>query len=601
MLGFFAPGQGYFGEDGILGLAIEIPSGALLFTGTIPALRRFSVSLELAGYGNGWTDVTPDVSGDPIMIARGFQSIAPDDLVAAPAVCQLSFNNSAYNSAKMIGYYSPDNAGALPGFDDGIRIRVDIAANGNTRTRFIGWIRSVVPLAGLYDQQTTAIMATSWLQLAQGTLAETLSVQTGMRGDQLVGLLAAVPTFPPPATQYAVGLDTYPYAFDDLTIESFVIDGLDSVAKSGLDRIYEKTDGTLVFETRARRQLGVGPSLTLTDVAPAGRPGQALTSFPMRRDLDSLYNAIKLTVHPKNVDPVPVVLYAYQISASSASIPAGGSITLQGPYQDPSQLAQSVAGVNMLLATGIGVSGNLPATDWQITTAPNGGGVDISGSCAVTVVYAAASATFTINNGSASIGYISKLQCRGQGVYDYQVVSASSVNAVVANTIGKQSITIDCPYQALPTFAQTLADYLLYAYGSRRSQIDQGITIEVPATDELTADALLSLEVSQAIVVQETVTGLTGTFWVNRIQETWDDLMNLTMVLQLAPMSIRTVPTGLLAFTGLVPTVKIGGVAIPVPAGGLSFSGQVPAVGNAPVWQLGVPGSSELGQTTFLS
>lgn len=582
-----------------VGPYIQVPTGSLSFIGRAPSLGIPDVRaifLELAGFGNGWTDVTADVASDDIACQRGFQSAEADDLVAAPSTLQLSFNNSATNTGGVLGYYSPDGPNNRAGFDIGIRVWVTVTALGLTTTRFIGWIQQVSPTAGLFEAQTTPIVAAGWLQLAQDTPASAVGVQTGLRDDQLIPLLVAQTTFPPPATSYATGLETYPYAFDDLTPTTYVTDGLDSVMLSGMGRFFEKADGTLVYETRAKRQGGIGASLTLADMAPMGQPGLALATFPVRRDLSILANFIQLTGHPKNVDASAVVLFAYALSASSPTIPAsGGMQVITGSYQDPTQLAQSIGAFNTITAAGIGASGNLPSTDWQITTAPNGGGSDISSSCTVTVVFSATSAVFTITNNSASLGFISKLQCRGQGVYNYNTFIATAINIGV---LSKKTINIDCKYQALPSVVQSLSNYLLYAYGTRRPQLDRGITVQVPAQDEVTMAAVLSLEISQAIVVQETVSGVVGTFWINNIKETYDERMNLTMVLQLAPMVISTIPTGALSFTGLAPSVRISGIVFNVPAGSLGFTGYAPSVGNGPVWPLDV---SALDVTTELA
>lgn len=603
MFGYFFPAQAYPADSGrVTSTTLTIPTGALVFGGLAPVQAdSYAFLLELAGFGNGWTDVTMDVADLPIVVQRGFQSDAIDDLVAAPSTLALSLNNGPSNNERLQSYYSPDNLAARLGFDTGIRCRYDVTANNRTRTRFIGWIQTIDPKAGLYEDQTTAITAASWMAIAQGTLAGGVGVQTGLTGDQLIALLAALPTFPPPATRYAVGIDAYPYAFDDLTTAAYVVDGLDSIAKSGQDRIYELADGTLVYETRLTRQLGAGSALTFSDVAPPGQPGLALTTFPAQRNLADVYSAIQVTVHPKNIDAAAVVLYQYLTSASAASIVAGTSLTLLGSYQDPTQLAQSVGGVNMITAAGIGTSGSLPATDWQITTAPNGGGADISASCTVTVVYSATGATFTITNNSGVLGYIAKLQCRGQGVYNYQQVTASAMNSSTAAALGKKSVTIDCPYQAIPSAAQSLVNYLIFVAGIRRSSLGRGVSIFMTADDKLTQDQVLALEVGQAVIASETVTGLLGIFWINNIKETYDERMNVTVELQLTPMVVNPVPTGALTFTGFAPSVVIHGISITVPTGSFVLGGQTPAVGNAPVWLLGTSGSGELGTKTDLS
>jgi hypothetical protein len=526
----------------------------------------YAVAAEFAGFGNGWTDITTDLTNASVQVTRGFQSDAPDDLVAAPALCQFGLDNSIHNSGGKVGYYSPDSMNCRAGWSLTSRIRIQVTANGHTRTRFIGWVQSITPLAGLYDMQTVAVSAASWLQLAADTLATGVTVQTSKRGDQLVTTLVAIAQFAPPATSYATGIDTYPYALDDLDPRnSYILDGLDSVAKSGLDRIWEKADGTLVYENRNTRQTGATNAATLTDVAPGGTPGLAITDAPLSRARADLYNQFLVTVHPKKIDASAVILYSYQLSASSPTIgPSGASITLDGPYQDPNQLAQHVGGFNMLIDNGsggstIGTSGNLPTADWQVTTVAGGGGTDISGSCTVTVVYEATKATFVITNNSGSTGFLAKLQCRGQGIYDYQLVIGRAINTSGVTSLGRRSVTLDCPYQPVPDFAQNAANYLLAVWGQERSRLGAGVPVFAHADDEVSIDTLLALEISDPIGIQETVTGLAGAFWINGVREVYDERCNLTLAFSLAPR----------------------------------WAGQV--------WKIGTGGSSEIGTTTVLA
>lgn len=510
------------------------------------------VEAELGGFGLGWTDITSDLADEPFQIQRGFQSSSPDDLVAAPAMLQVTLRSSTN------GYYSPDSSSCRSGWGLSSRLRVKVTANSTTRTRFIGWVQSIIPTPGVYENGTVKVLASSWLKLATDTLATGLTVQTSKRGDQLLATVAAIAQFAPPGTAYDVGVDTYPYALHDINpSNSYLIDAIDSIARSGLDRIYEKADGTLVFESRNLRQTGATNAVSLSDVAPAGRPGQAVTAIPLTRSRDALWNQFLVTVHPGQIDASAVVLYSYQLSASSsvASLAAGTTMIIDGPYQDPSQKAQQVAGFNMI----DNGAGQLPSTDWQITTAPNGGGADISASCTVAVTFELNKAIFTITNSSGSTGYIAKLQCRGQGFYNYQTVIGRAINTSGVSSLGRRTINVDCPYQATPGFAQSGANYLLAVWGSERSLLDRGVECFVHAGDEISLDTLLALEISSAIGVSETRTGLTGAYWVNGLTETYDQFTNTTLTFSLVPR-----------WTGTL-------------------------------WRLGSAGASELGNTTVLA
>ncbi len=527
----------------------------------------FTVEVELSGVGAGWTAITGDLVDTPMRTARGFQSVAPDDLVAAPMTWVFSLDNSVHNSGGARGYYSPDATAAVrSGWALGIRARLTITANGHARVKAFGWVEAITPLAGTYDMQTVEVLVIGWLAHAATASVATLTPGINQRGDQLTAALAAKVTFPPPATAYATGIDTYPYAFDDLSPSSSVLDGLDSTARSGFDRIYERSDGALVFENRQTRQAYQPAVLTFPDVAVPSTPTLAIMTggLPARRSRQAVKNHFQVTTHPKQIDAAAVVLYAMPISAYATSIPAGQTITILASYVDPSQLAQQVGGFNMLISDGsggsvIGASGALPVGDYKFTTLANGGGTDISGSVTVTVVYGTTQATITMVNAYAGTAYVAKLQCRGQGIYNYQTAIGVASNSASEAASGQNTYPIDCPYQPNALIAQSAALWCAAVYSPSLTQLDQGLSVFIHADDEVSMDALLQREISDPVAVTETVTGLAaGMYWLNSEAMEIDERCNIKFTYSLAPM----------------------------PAG--------------KAWSVGVSGASELGVDTFV-
>jgi hypothetical protein len=525
--------------------ALEIhPIGAGAFEPTAFEPTAFAVQ------ANAWLDITADVVDTPIQITRGFQSNAPDDLVAAPPTLSFALNNSARNLGGVLGYYSPDSANVRAGWVIGMPVRFKVTANGTTRIRFQGWLDVITPTTGLFEDQTVACVAVGWLAHASTALVTGLAAQIAQRGDQLLTTLLSVVPFAPIATSFAVGLDTFPYAFDDLDPSSAVaLDGIDSIVRSGFDRVYEKADGTLVYESRAFRETTATNALVLTDAAPdATHPGLALTQLPVERRRDKIRNRFQVTVHPKRVDASAVVLYALQVSGSAQAIAPGASVTINGNYVDPNQVAQQVGGFNMLIRNGggsgggstIGTSGNLPTADYDFGSAA--GLTDLSGSMSVAVSYAAGQATFTVTNGSMTqAAYYTKLQCRGQGIYDYQTVVATAADATSQAAAGQVTVTLDCPYTADASFADAASKYAVNLYAPTLTQLDQGVGVEVNATDELSLDALLALEISSAIGITETMSGLVaGNYWINATTETYDERCNAALTFALTPRDPNT-------------------------------------------------------------
>lgn len=489
-----------------------------------------------------WTDITHDLTDAGIKAQRGFQSNAPDDLVAGPAALSFGLDNSPTNAGATLGYYSPDYSGKRSGWALGIPIRFQVTANGTTRTRFIGWLDVITVQTGLYDgDQSVACTAVGWLAIAATTIATSASPQVLKRGDELLAALVALVPFAPAATSFMAGLDTYQYAFDDLDpTSSTVLDGIDALTKSGFDRVYEKADGTVVFETRGFRQTRTTNTIVLADVAPPGYPGLALTALPVERRRDQIRNRFQATAHPKRVDLAPVVLYALQTTGSPQTVGPGETVTFQGNFVDPSQQAQEVGGFNMLISDGaggstIGTSGDLPAADFAFGSAA--GLTDMTAFVTVTVVYAVGQVTFTVTNSSAvQSAEVTLLQCRGQGVYDYQVAIASGDDAPSVATASQVTTTLDCPYQSDPAFADAVVLWALHTYAPSRTPLDGGVRAFVTAGDELSMDALLQLEISTPIGITETVSGLSaGNYWINSITEEWDERCHCTFTFALTP------------------------------------------------------------------
>lgn len=524
MFGALFFGGGYFGDLALSALSAVAETAMMV------------VEAELAGFGLGWTAIYEDLASPDVVFGRGFQSDSPDDLIAAPATCQLTMRNDANTTGGLIGYYGPDNANCRTGWAEGIRIRARLRSGITLRQRFIGFVQTITPTLGLYNGQTVAVTAASWLALASTTLATGLSAQVNQRGDQLTQTLLALAQFQPPATSFSAGADTYPYAFDDLDpTQATILDGIDSTVRSGLDRVWEQADGTLVYEPKAIRRSNPASLFVVTDAAPVAQPGFAVAGGSLTRQLADRINRAQITGHPRSIDASAVVLYSYPISASNPSIANGATVTIRAPYVDRNQLAQQVGGFNMLIKSGggstIGTSGSLPTADFQFTSAPAGGGSDVSSQVPVSVVYEARQATFTVGpNASGAIAYFNLLQCRGQGIYDYVQAVGSASNPTSISQFGGQTLSIDCPYQTDQTFLQTLAAYIVEVYGVSLSRFDQGISFFVHAGDTATLDQLLAREISDPIGVTETVSGITaGPYWINAIRESYDERCNLKL------------------------------------------------------------------------
>src|SRR5439155_1710249 len=95
---------------------------------------------------------------------------------------------------------------------------------------------------------------------------------------------------------------------------------------------------------------------------------------------------------------------------------------------------------------------------------------------------------------------------------------------------GLHTQQLDMSYQADPAVGFEAAQYLVNQYKDPLTQV-QRISFFVPRSDPDVADALLRREISDAIGLQETVTGLTTTtrYFINAVTLDLDDRDNLTL------------------------------------------------------------------------
>jgi hypothetical protein len=146
---------------------------------------------------------------------------------------------------------------------------------------------------------------------------------------------------------------------------------------------------------------------------------------------------------------------------------------------------------------------------------------------------------WSITNNSGQVAYITKLQARGKGVYDFETTVAEAEDATLAADFGEQVAVIDLPYQSDPAVGQSTAEYLLGLYGPQEIGIwslgtagssELGVTTQLsyfnrssvgsvqvrPRTAALQTQ-ILAREVGDRIAIEETVTGLQASFYIQAV------------------------------------------------------------------------------------
>lgn len=449
-----------------------------------------------------WVDVTSDTLGPAaLVLERGIRDDKPSSRVAATGTLSFFMNNLASNSGGVTGYYSPGHASCRSGFGKGTAVRVKSGSD----VIWTGRIRSIAPSPGK-SGAGTKVFATDYLDIAATSLMENVTVLEDVRGDQVfAAVVGAIPAQPNGLTLSA-GNETYTLALDntrDEAVSAFA--EFHRLAMSELGYIYQTRTGALVYENRSTRIAGASSaSITLAST---------MHGIDVAEVASSSLNRVQVTTHPRVYDSAATtVLFAL---VNPLEIGAGETKTIIGPFR-----AATATGITTRVG---GLSMVTPAatTDYTLNTASDGSGTDLTASMTVTADYGPNGVRLTIENTSVDAAYITKMQCRGKGVYDFRtVVLRSQDDAAVADD-GVNALNIDMPYQEDPNVGQALADVLLNGYRDLSGTRVRRVSF-YPDAAGMPA-GLYTADVSTRVAVSETTTGATGEYYINGVKHEYQN------------------------------------------------------------------------------
>ena len=191
------------------------------------------------------------------------------------------------------------------------------------------------------------------------------------------------------------GSDTirYWWADGDKTAGSVIED----IAESFVGYFFINADGKATFRTRTN----VGASI------------EDLTQDVLLKDIslpqpwENSRNVTRIKAHPRTAADSGVI---YQLLGNTPSIDNGNSLNLFGNYVYSNQ---PVPAINII--------DPVASTDYTMNTQPDGSGVDKTADCTVTITDFGDRAKFVITNNAGATVYITKLQLRGEALYEPNV------------------------------------------------------------------------------------------------------------------------------------------------------------------------------------
>jgi hypothetical protein len=445
-----------------------------------------------------WTDVTTDtLGGEGLTYERGIRSDSPSQRVASSGVLTFAMNNLASNSGGVTGYYSPGHASCRAGFGKGTPVRVKTGSD----TQFIGRLRTIAPVPGLRGNGVVRVVATDFIDRCAVFMMETGAILENVTGDVVCEAIIAGMSSRPHGFEANTGSESYALVLDNTRDEAVsVLSEFHRLAMSELGLIYVRRTGQLVYESRGTR-IGAQPTsgVTLADT---------MHGLDVAEVGSDTINRVQITTHPRLVDTAATtVLFAL---TNALEIAAGETKTILGPYR-----ISTVPGVTTRVG---GLSMVTPAatTDYTMNVLADGTGADVTASLDVIANYGANGVQFVITNATSAPAYVTKLQCRGKGVYDFRTIVVRAENAQAVADDGVNAITIDMVYQQSPNIGKSLADYLLSAYGALAgTRVKRAVML--PDAAGMPA-GLLTQDISDRVTVSESITGATGDYYINGVK-----------------------------------------------------------------------------------
>lgn len=502
-----------------------------------------NIEMELAGVGAGWTNVMGDVDSRlPITFGYGIQGSSPKDRVAGPGSLVFGMNNAVNNSGGLLGYYSLNHTNTRAGFSLGIRVRLLISTTSAlTRVKFLGMLDKTDTVVGIHGQLLVRCTVLDWMEEASKFDLTGLPTQVNKRSDQVFSaVLAAIP-IQPQSTSIGTGLDIFPYALDNGGGGSSALTEFQRITQSELSYILMRGNsvngGELVYVPR--HGLTDAVSMSITDAA---LDVVQMDDAHVTDGRGEVLNQVKVTIHPRRIDTSIVTLFALQ---QPLAIGAGQTTVLTGKYIDPAQKAAKVGGTGMIVPV-MGV-------DYAFATGAYGG-LDISAVLTVVAAFGSDSVTYTLTNTGGDTGYVTILQARGYGLYDFEPVQIT-VDDLPSQVNGINPVALDMPYQSSLVLGDGLARYLLNRHSTQVTRLD---TITMFVSRSIGMLAALHLEPGSLLEITETVSGLTlARFHIMGERGSIDTPASITMIFDV-----------------------------------------IAADNSAGLWRLDEPGASELGATT---
>lgn len=445
-----------------------------------------------------WTDVTQDVLGaQSLVFERGIRDDKPNNRVASTGALTFAMNNLASNSGGVTGYYSPGHASCRAGFAKGTPVRVKSGSD----VIFVGRIRSIAPTPGKTSGSLSRVLVTDYLDSAATSLLDSVPILEDVTGDVVFERIVRTLPQQPNGIITFTGSETYTLALDNTRDESVtLLEEMHRLAVSELGYVYQLNDGRLVYEARASR-ITNEPTATVT-------LADTMHGMDVAEVSSTSLNRVQVTVHPRDIDAAATTVLFTLINP--LQIAAGETKTILGPYRTAASpgITTRIGGLDMVTP--------VATTDYLMNTESDGSGTNLTASLSIYTTFGANGVRFVLTNDSTDTGYITLLQARGRGVYDFRTVVLRAQDDAAVAADGVNAIALDMVYQEDVSLGQSLADSILGGYRDLSGTRVRTVSF-FPDAAGMPA-GLFTKDISDRVAVSESITGATGEYYINGVK-----------------------------------------------------------------------------------
>ncbi len=384
------------------------------------------------------------------------------------------------------GRYTPLNQASplYPYVRTGVRIQLctRLPDTGDVKPVFTGRIDNILPISGGYDRvKITALDGLEWLS---GDTPN-LRIQNQKKVEELIAVILEAMAWPW-ETNLGASTDVVPWFWG--LPGTNAMDLINDLVNGFMGSFFVGADGSAVFYSRSHR----------------------LASAKMRLEQDQLGKEIlfqspwEVAKNKINMTCYPLINQAMQVVWSSnekAMIADGESIDFWGGY--------SYDGDDVPIS---GYTVPVAGTDYQINTATDGGGTDLTEFCSVAVDVYGNTVHYTVTNYSGLDGYLILCQFRGTPLSSTSVVK-SVVDLESQALYGPRSLAIGSKFLQEANTGLDIANAILL----QQAYPQYYPTVEVINRPEIQYD--LDLFDFVDLVVEKM--GISGTYQLASIEHQW--------------------------------------------------------------------------------